>query len=76
MANQGAMFYDGVPNNSVLANLVNMVPSPDSVSEFRVQTNSNSAEYGRYSAASSTSHRGRAATNSTAPRMSISATRC
>jgi len=36
MANQGATFYDGVPNNSVLGNLVNMVPSPDVVSEFRV----------------------------------------
>jgi len=34
MANQGATFYDGVPNNSVLGNLVNMVPSPDVV--FRV----------------------------------------
>jgi hypothetical protein len=49
MANQGATFYDGVPNNSVLGNLVNMVPSPDVVSEFRVESNSNSAEYGRYS---------------------------
>ena len=49
MANQGAAYYDGVPANSVLGNLVNMVPSPDAVSEFRVQTNSNSAEYGRYS---------------------------
>jgi len=49
MANQGAVYYDGVPANSALGNLVNMVPSPDAVSEFRVQTNSNSAEYGRYS---------------------------
>jgi hypothetical protein len=49
MANQGATFYDGVPNNSVLGNLVNMVPSPDVVSEFRVESNSNSSEYGRYS---------------------------
>ena len=49
MANQGATYYDGVPANSALGNLVNMVPSPDAVSEFRVQTNSNSAEYGRYS---------------------------
>src|SRR5208283_26706 len=47
MANQGATFYDGVPNNSVLGNLVNMVPSPDVVSGFRVE--SNSAESGRYS---------------------------
>jgi hypothetical protein len=49
MANQGAVYYDGVPANSALGNLVNMAPSPDAVSEFRVQTNSNSAEYGRYS---------------------------
>ncbi|PWU07920.1 MAG: TonB-dependent receptor [Terriglobia bacterium] len=49
MANQGAVYYDGVPANSALGNLVNMVPSPDAISEFRVQTNSNNAEYGRYS---------------------------
>ena len=48
-ANQGAVYYDGVPNNSALGNLVNMVPSPDAVNEFRVQTNSNSSEFGRYS---------------------------
>ena len=41
MANQGAVYYDGVPANSVLGNLVNMVPSPDAIAEFRVQTNSN-----------------------------------
>lgn len=49
MANQGAVYYDGVPANAALGNLVNMVPSPDAVSEFRVQTNSNNSEYGRYS---------------------------
>jgi hypothetical protein len=49
LANQSATYYDGVPANSALGNLVNMVPSPDSISEFRVQTNSNSAEFGRYS---------------------------
>ncbi len=49
MANQSATYYDGVPANSALGNLVNMVPSPDAVSEFAVQTNSNTAEYGRYS---------------------------
>ena len=48
-ANQGAVYFDGVPANSALGNLVNFVPSPDSVSEFRVQTNSNNSEYGRYS---------------------------
>ena len=49
MANQSATYYDGVPGNAALGNLVNMVPSPDAISEFRVQTNSNSAEFGRYS---------------------------
>ena len=49
LANQSATYYDGVPANSALGNLVNMVPSPDAISEFRVQTNSNSAEFGRYS---------------------------
>ncbi len=48
-ANQGAVYYDGVPANSALGNLVNMVPSPEAVAEFRVQTNSNNSEYGRYS---------------------------
>jgi hypothetical protein len=45
---QGAVYYDGVPANSALGNLVNMVPSPDAIAEFRVQTNSNNAEFGRY----------------------------
>ena len=30
-ANQGAVYFDGVPANSALGNLVNIVPSPDSV---------------------------------------------
>jgi hypothetical protein len=49
MANQAGVYYDGVPANSVLGNLVNMVPSPDAIAEFRVQTNSNNSEFGRYS---------------------------
>lgn len=37
LANQGATYYDCIPPNSALGNLVKMAPSPDSVSEFRVQ---------------------------------------
>src|SRR5258705_12529970 len=50
MANQGAVYYDGVPSNSLLGNLVNMVSSPDAIAGFRVQTNNNNSEFGRYSA--------------------------
>ena len=48
-ANQSATYIDGVAANSALGNLVNFVPNPSAVSEFRVQTSSNNAEYGRYS---------------------------
>ncbi len=37
VANQEATHYDGVPANSALGNLVNLAPSPDSISEFRVR---------------------------------------
>lgn len=47
-ANQSAAYYDGVTMNDTYGNIVAMVPSQDAVAEFRVQTNSNSAEYGRY----------------------------
>lgn len=47
-ANQSASYYDGVTMNDTYGNIVALVPSQDTVSEFRVQTNSNSAEYGRY----------------------------
>ena len=49
MANQAASYFDGVPMNSGVGNLTILAPSPDVVSDFRVQTNSNNAEYGRYS---------------------------
>ena len=47
-ANQSATYLDGVPVNDTYGNIVALVPSQDTVSEFRVQTNNNSAEYGRY----------------------------
>ncbi len=48
MANQSAMLYDGVPTQINYGNLTGLVPTQDAVSEFRVQTNNSSAEYGRY----------------------------
>ena len=48
IANQSATYFDGVPANAGVGNLTVLVPSPDVVSEFRVQTNSNTAEFGRY----------------------------
>lgn len=47
-ANQSSTLFDGVTVNDTYGNIVALVPSPDAVSEFRVQTNNNSAEYGRF----------------------------
>lgn len=47
-ANQAASYYDGVPVNITYGNITALVPSQDAVSEFRVQTSNNTAEYGRY----------------------------
>ncbi|MEO8593726.1 MAG: carboxypeptidase regulatory-like domain-containing protein [Candidatus Solibacter sp.] len=47
-ANQSATYYDGVAVNIPYGNLVALVPSADTVAEFRVQTSSLSAEFGRY----------------------------
>lgn len=48
-ANQNAMYLDGSPMQVAYANLTALIPTQDAISEFRVQTNSDSAEYGRYS---------------------------
>ncbi|HTD23104.1 MAG TPA: TonB-dependent receptor [Terriglobales bacterium] len=41
-------YLDGGNNMTGLRNTGNILPSPDAVQEFRVQTNSYSAEYGRF----------------------------
>ena len=47
-ANQSATYFDGVPVNDTYGNIVALTPSADAVSEFRIQTSNNTAEYGRY----------------------------
>jgi hypothetical protein len=46
MANQSATFIDGAPVNTPYNNLTSLVPSTDSLGEFKVDTNDLSAEYG------------------------------
>ena len=48
-ANQSASYFDGVTvQDSAYGNIVVLTPSPESVEEFRVQTNNSSAEFGRF----------------------------
>jgi Carboxypeptidase regulatory-like domain len=47
-ANQSASFFDGAPMNITYGNIIALNPTQDAVEEFRVQTNNNTAEYGRY----------------------------
>jgi hypothetical protein len=48
-ANQSASYLDGVPvQDLAYGNIVVLTPSPESVAEFRVQTNNSSAEFGRF----------------------------
>jgi hypothetical protein len=46
IANQSETFIDGAPVNTIYDNLTSLVPSQDSLSEFKVYTNSLPAEYG------------------------------
>jgi len=47
-ANQNATYVDGVPMNTAYFNQTAAAPTQDSVEEFRVQTNTVSAEFGRF----------------------------
>ncbi|MBV8904072.1 MAG: carboxypeptidase regulatory-like domain-containing protein, partial [Acidobacteriia bacterium] len=47
-ANQSAAYYDGAPLNITYGNIMALNPTQDAVEEFRVQTNNNTAEYGRF----------------------------
>jgi hypothetical protein len=47
-ANQSATYLDGAPVNTNYGNLTALVPTQDSIAEFRVVTNNDSAEFGRY----------------------------
>src|SRR5947209_592514 len=47
-ANQNATYLDGVPMNTGYFNQTAAAPSQDAVQEFRVQTNSTTAEFGRF----------------------------
>ena len=47
MAGQSVTFIDGAPDNDVYDNNTAIIPSQDSIKEFKVETNNLSAEYGR-----------------------------
>ncbi len=46
--NQSAAFLDGAPLNTAYNNAVMLVPTQDSIQEFRVQTNNLGPEFGRF----------------------------
>jgi hypothetical protein len=47
MANQSVTYLDGAPVNTEYINLTSLVPTQDSLQEFKVETNNLSPQYGR-----------------------------
>jgi hypothetical protein len=48
ITNQGAEYLDGVPLNNSYINELSLIPTQDSLQEFKVQTNNLDAEWGRF----------------------------
>jgi len=48
IANQGAEYLDGTPLNNSYINELSLIPTQDSLQEFKVQTNNLDAEWGRF----------------------------
>ena len=48
VAGQNAAYLDGAPLNAPIQNWIGLIPAEDSVSEFRVDSNNLSPEFGRY----------------------------
>ncbi len=49
LANQGSVYVDGAPVNSVEAHVTSLIPAQDSVQEFRVETSVVNPQYGEFS---------------------------
>jgi len=47
MAGQSSTYIDGAPDNGIYDHNTEIIPSQDSIGEFKVETNNMSAEYGR-----------------------------
>ena len=48
MAGQSQILVDGVPTNGAYLNVVTLIPTQDSIEEFKIQTNNLGPEYGRF----------------------------
>jgi len=48
VANQSQVYLDGAPVNGAYLNITAMIPTQDSLQEFKVQTNNLSPEFGRF----------------------------